>query len=590
MARSSLENRKADGHLLDSAVLHVGFLGTRHTALVSADDAGMAFSHLATRGLGVVGRSVKTTRLLGRYPEPSQSNSRPRKPSSVLAFSPLPLGNVEQSTDSIGLTALLTPYMLVIVSTTPIAQTQHKASRPKEIVAHSTLSGCLAWFPAVRLRQRDNQSEQESRSRAKLVYCWSNILTVLDVHNVQSAQPDDKNGSPNLQFRARSRWRSEEAIVAVQWLSRSVLGVLTITQRLIVLEDYSLRVTDSSELIQKHIYHQDLFSRELHPVVEQLDEDDESMHGVIADAFYMSFRAYKGRLFVLGFDELSMGTLSNWADRLLALMEDGDYLGAIRLATSFYNGDTEKLTVGLPEDDLARQDLVREKLLEMISASLKYTFGGGRSRDEGRPTEKALEDLISAAFDACLSMGAVDFLFEDAYEWYERGSAEHIFFETLERYVIEGNITAIPPDVLKTFISYYTTEGRQQRIEEILCRLSTQTFDIDQVTTLCKQHLLYDALIYVWNDALHDYVTPLVDLLSLIRIISDDKHATDNVDSRYLTSAMKVFPYLACILTGREYPSGGLLETEVCQTLFSFPRNICNICGGSCPVHLLLQV
>src|ERR1700742_4086738 len=54
LERDSLDDRRSDGHVSDSAILHVGFLGTRHTALVSADDGGMAFSHRATRGLGAV--------------------------------------------------------------------------------------------------------------------------------------------------------------------------------------------------------------------------------------------------------------------------------------------------------------------------------------------------------------------------------------------------------------------------------------------------------------------------------------------------------------------------------------------------------
>jgi hypothetical protein len=91
-----------------------------------------------------------------------------------------------------------------------------------------------------------------------------------------------------------------------------VLRVLTISQRLMILEDNTLRVTDSFDLLQKHIYHSDLFSRRLKPVVEHLDEQDASMHGVVADAFYMSFRSYKGRLFLLGFNDCQIGTLSNW--------------------------------------------------------------------------------------------------------------------------------------------------------------------------------------------------------------------------------------------------------------------------------------
>ncbi|KAF2204597.1 hypothetical protein GQ43DRAFT_478053 [Delitschia confertaspora ATCC 74209] len=555
--RAQIDDRRTDGHVSGVSVLHIGFLGTRHTALVSADDGGMAFSHLATRGLGAVGRTVKTTRILGRYPVSPRSMEKVRKPSSVLAFSPLPLGNIEQATDDLGLTALLTPYLLVIVSTTPVAQTQHKAPRPKEIAPHSALSGCLAWFPAVKLKNPSDDL-QKSISKTKLVYCWSNILTILNVDYVTEA---GKEKPVELDFKPRSRWRSEEAIVAVQWLSRSVLGVLTISQRLIILEDNSqssLRMTDTFDLLHKHIYHSDLFSKQLRPVVEQLNEEDPTMHGVVADAFYVSFRAYKGRLFLLGSNDISIGTLSNWADRLLALMEDGDFIAAIDLATSYYNGDTHKLTVGLPDDDRARHALVQEKLLEMISASLKYAFA---RTDDGSDKHKLLTDLATVCFTGCMSMNELDFLYEDVYEAFEEGSAERIFFETLEPYILSGKVSSVPPNVLKDLISFYASSRRGNKLEEMICRLNTDTMDINQITTLCKQYNLYEALIYIWTRAIGDFITPLIDILTLIKLVgfSDTQDETENI---YLMSAMKIFPYLSYTFTGRVYPSGTFLENS----------------------------
>ena len=558
LERSRLAQRTSDGHVSGSAVVHVGFLGTRHTALVSADEGGMAFSHLATRGFGAVARTVKTTRILGRYPAvpiPGKPVQRPRKASSVLAFSPLPLGNVEQPTDNLGLTALLTPYLLVIVSTTPIAETQFKSPRPKDVEPHSTLSGCLVWFPAVKLR-RPIPGTNQTVSKTKLVYCWSNVLTILDVDSVPSPEKDKL---AVVNFRPRSRWKSEEAIVAVQWLGRSVLGVLTISQRLIILEDTSLRITDSFDLLHKHIYHQDLFSRQLQPVVEQLDEEDASMHGVVADAFHMSFRAYKGRLFLLGFNDVSVGALSNWADRLVALMEEGDYIAAIRLATSYYSGDTDKITVGLPEDDESRHTLVQEKLLEMITASLKYTFTGTDfSDDENDERRLQFRELATASFTACMSMKEIEFLFEEIYEAYDQASVEDIFFEVLEPYILDEEITSIPPDVLKDLISQYASKDRAKRLEEMICRLDTSTMDLHQTTTLCKQHRLYDALIYVWNQAIKDYITPFIDLLSLIKLIHLDEANAEN--EHLMASAMKIFPYMAYTFTGRIYPSGVDME------------------------------
>jgi vacuolar protein sorting-associated protein 8 len=549
--------KRGDGHISGVAVLHVGFLGTRHTALVSVDDRGMAFSHLATRGMGAVARTVRTTRILGRYPD-GPSSSRPRKPSSVLAFSPLPLGNAEQPTDSMGLVAMLTPYLLVIVSTTPVAQTQHKAARPKEVAAHGAMSAALAWFPAIRVKSKESEV-----SKTKLVYCWSNVLTVLDLTEAERSDPADKDKPPNLQFKARNRWRSEEAIVAVQWLSRSVLSILTITQQLIILEDHSMRVTDSFDLLHKHIYHVDLFSKQLHALVEQLDEEDSSMHGVVADAFYMSFRAYKGRLFLLGFNDIAIGSLSNWADRLLALMEAGDFIEAIRLGTSYYNGDAEKLTIGLPEDDALRHPLVEAKLHEMISASLKYAFGRNQQTSGEQLGKIQLEELGKSCVDACVSMDDTEFLFDEVYQWYEDHSQEGLFLELVEPHILRGIVHSMPPTAVKALINHYTAKGSDSRLEELLCLLDTSTMDIDQVTTLCKQYHLFDAYIYVWNRALLDYTTPLVELLKLAPSRAESQlNGGGTNDPRNYTSAMKIFPYLSYVLTSRIYPTGVEMSDE----------------------------
>ncbi|KAH0322786.1 hypothetical protein KCU74_g8733, partial [Aureobasidium melanogenum] len=545
-----------DGHVPGRSVLHIGFLGTRRTALVSADDGGMAFSHLASRGMGAISRSVKTTRLLGRYPAPNLQEEARIKPSSVLAFAPLPLGNVEQATDAMGLTALLTPYLLVIVSTTPVAQTQHKAPRPKSISRHSALSGCLAWFPAVKLKSSNSTTERDT-SETKLVYCWSNVLTVLDVDVQVSQDPADKDKPPNLSFQSRSSWECEEAIVAVQWLSRSVIGVLTISQQMIIIEDGELHVMDSVDLLHRQIHHRDIFSKQLHPVVEQADNEHSEMHGVVADAFYQSFRVYKNRLFLLGASDLSVGTLSNWADRLTALIEHGDYIAAIQLARAYYTGQAGGVTVGLPDNAEARHELVNGRLLELMSASILFSFS--ENNNSGRP----LSDLVAECFDACVSMNNQSFLFDDIYEPLRDAGQKEVFLEILQSYIMDEEVAALPPPLVKDLVESCVSKNQVAHLEELLCRLDPRTFDLDQITTLCKTHYLYDALTFVWNEALNDYVTPLSDLLALLR---DVKDVQDEAEEAALESAVKVFPYLAFILTGRKYPQGDFLDDEKADT------------------------
>ncbi|KAJ9625892.1 Vacuolar protein sorting-associated protein 8 [Taxawa tesnikishii (nom. ined.)] len=463
---------------------------------------------------------------------------------------------------------MLTPYLLVIVSTTPIAQTQHKSPRPKEITPHSALSGCLAWFPAVKLK---TATAGKDVSETKLVYCWSNVLTVLEVESRPQDGQSEKDKLPNLFFHPRRRWKCEEAIVAVQWLSRSVIGVLTISQRLVILEDGALHVMESVDLLQKHIYHQNVFSDQLHVVVEQT-ENESAMHGVVADAFFMSFRVYKGRLFLLGFNDVAVGTMSNWADRLTALVEHGDDVSAIRLAINYYVGEVGRVAVGLPEDDAARHALVQGRLLELISASLRYTFSQAAQRDPDR-----LKDLAIACFAACITIDDQSFLFDEVYDAYKDSGEQAVILELLETDILEGEITALPPPVVKDLVDRFMELRQSSRLEELLCRLDPRAFDIDQITRLCKQHNLYDALIFVWNEALLDFVTPLVDLLALVKELKMSAYNEETPDESIIESARKIFAYLAYSLTGRLYPKdepideqdADRVKTDIYRFLFS---------------------
>jgi hypothetical protein len=260
--------------------------------------------------------------------------------------------------------------------------------------------------------------------------------------------------------------------------------------------------------------------------------------------------------------EVLVGALSNWADRLLAMMEVGDFIGAIRLATTYYVGESNKLTIGLPEDAATRHPMVEEKLVEMMLASLRYAFGKNQSAGKEILGKEQLQELATACFGACLSMNRTDFLFDEAFEFFEQGNSAGIFLETLEPHILERRIPFIPPVVVKALITHYTSLELESRLEEMICHMDTTTLDIDQVTTLCKQHQLYDAMIYVWNRALGDYITPMIDLLTLLVPLIQNG-ALDNGDTMHAVNALKIFPYLSYTLTGRVYPTGeDLAEPE----------------------------
>lgn len=121
---------RKEGHIQDAVILHIGFVGLKKTEIVSGDDRGMAFYHSLYKVVMV--NAIETTRILGRYQnlslenkaQPSQrpvmSNAngavsegpiaKPKRPSTVFAMQPLPLGQAMHVAETFGLVALLTPY------------------------------------------------------------------------------------------------------------------------------------------------------------------------------------------------------------------------------------------------------------------------------------------------------------------------------------------------------------------------------------------------------------------------------------------------------------------------------------------------
>ncbi|CAN6657925.1 hypothetical protein TRVA0_030S00848 [Trichomonascus vanleenenianus] len=535
---------KKDGHLEGASVIHICFAGKRHNALISGDTRGMVFAHNATRAL--VGRTIRSHRILGRYPQ--NNPALKRRPTSILACSAQPLGTDYQLTDEMCLVAVMTPYTLAIISTLPVPQTEFKTGKSSHVTTSMGLSACLAWFPALKA------STTSPSSPARLAYCWSNVLTVLRL----DAQKNPMTDEISINFTTTNEFVGDESLVAVQWLSRHVLALVTITQRLLIVNEQTMTVTSVVDILNKHIMHFDYFSRILHNLAVASGDDDEHQQTVVADAYFNSFRAFKGRVFLMGKYEFVVGSLSNWADRLLDIMGTGDYVGAIKLATNYYLGQDDLVTIGLPSNDKERHALVYKNLPEMILASLRYTFKSSSTNPYEPPSKEFIRDLTHACLVAIVAMEDYSLL-EDAFEYYEEEPA--IFLQALVPFIADGEITSLPPQVFKELVLLYAESPKTTRqLEELICSLDTSTLDLNLTLSLCKDHQLYDTQIYVWNHALADYVTPMIELIDIIAKELPKQGLTKSAN--LVAQAEKVYPYMSYVLTGRTYPTGLSIAPE----------------------------
>lgn len=511
-----------NGHMVGSKVIHLSFLGKRHSVLIAGDVAGMAFVHTAIRTL--VGRTVDSHRIIGRYPDTVPAV----KPTTLLACAPLPSAKDSKGVDNLSLVAVLTPNLLALISVSPSPTTEFKTGRPKSVSNAMGLSGSLAWFPALH--------DQNPR----LAYCWSNVLTVMEVSAVR------RHDGVKLSFTDPKRYVDTDAIVSVQWLSDNIIALVTITQYLLLVNYKTLTVSAKIDLANKHIQHFDYFSKTLQDLTLADSATEEQVPVVAADGYFNSVRGYNGKIFLMGSYELAFGSLRNWADNLLDNMESGNGCGAIDLAISYYRGVDDPTMVGLPVDEQERKDAVSKNMPEMIVDVLRSNV---KSRDQ---TEQDLANLTKSCLEAWIILGKPDVLFEAIFECFQNTPSTQVFFDVLADLISQNRVTHIGPGVFRELIKRYVAHADQQELlEELVCRLDLRSMDVDLAITLCKEHGLRDPLVYIWNQALKDYITPLVEFLEDLR---------DGTKTAEETG--KVYPYISYLLTGRMYPTGLPFEND----------------------------
>lgn len=514
---------KSDGHLFGSPVIHLNFLRKRHSALVSGDADGMAFVHNVTMSL--IGRLVNTQKLMGKYPPPFEPKTANTKPSTLFACELLPSNRHE-----VDLVAVLTPNLLALITLDVVPNTQFKTGRPKSVTNNMGLSGCLSWYRASR------------KSEPLLAYCWSNVLTVIQVHTAIS-----KDNNMTITPHSPKRYVSEEAFVSVQWMSDKIIALVTITQYLVLVNYETMSVSTTVDLTDKHIMHYDYFSRPLEGLNFKDNITGELSPIIPADAFYNSIKASNGKLFLMGEFEFVAGSISNWADKLLIAMEQGDYNKAIELGISYYQGTYDSAVVDLPEDDGERHLLVMKNLPEMIVASILYTFKNQDKSEEEQKFDQKLQVLTKTALEAWLIIGTEEYLLEQIYSLYQQYKKFGILFIELANIASNRSPKLLIPtsvfsDVLKTAAP---TPEYRERLEYLICFVDPKSLDLDHTVAVCKKYKLRDSLIYIWNIAFNDYIMPFVEFFDLIKNGETDQ-------------ASKIYPYISYILTDRVYPSGEL--------------------------------
>ena len=264
----AVSSGRQEGHLLGSRIVAIGFVAGRHTAIISADEKGLAFYHSLGKVLFVDASDI--LRILGKYAEEdilnsARSSARPSSSAAqhpqngaspsleppsfrrrktrngILGMAPLPLGTSPHSTDGYNIVALLTPTKLVIVGLKPSAKTWLKRVREAEDGQKSRprWKGTLAWWPSVLPGATKSASDSKiDATNGKevlpttpmLLYSWGSTLYLIRVSEAkvrQTVRSASTGKSREVEigtivFEDASKWNVDDDVLAIQWLNTNV--------------------------------------------------------------------------------------------------------------------------------------------------------------------------------------------------------------------------------------------------------------------------------------------------------------------------------------------------------------------------------
>ncbi|WAR61427.1 hypothetical protein PtB15_12B112 [Puccinia triticina] len=678
-----VQEGRSEGHLLGNRIIHIDFIGLRHTAIVSADETGLAFYHALGQVLGLA--STDVIRILGKYPDQgtiapqnglgnqiidtptgaghsrqfsdfsvnSASIGAPksRKSTKIFGALPLPLGPTPHPTDHHGLVALLTSSKLIIVALKPTPRTCWRCMRTGSDPNQTGLIGSLSWFPSSTVKEASGPKKtrpsdpagppptQSAQLRNEggvgmdplLAFSWGKtvrFVTVISDHSA-SRPPDNlakdsflkgftrrlEGNFPSLRFVEGKKWSCSSNVLAIQWLSWRIICVLTSTHFEVIdtqiWQRTGLEPIDLRGVVRLNIFKETALNQShANPLATPPNfsaseiDSDLSVGGSVAG----SFKAYKGKIFLLTTDDLRLGMVVSWAEQILELVEVGALTEAIDLTTSYWIGRADLETIGLPSEDSARKAIVKPKVIEIMRASLEYVFSDRRMEDDthfdldGRGVDRTelFEGLVRSCAKACIAIGEMDFIFEEMFEQYQEHGIQTIFFLQLEPFILSSDISTLPTAVTQGLIGLHEDRKQFELIDQIIRRVDPACLDINQALAICSREMLHDALVYIYTEAMNDFVGPIVEFLHLIKSIHAGRQriqqycedsnifnpsdfgpdhplkAEDRIEG-LVPIAYKIFPYLSTILSGLSYPNkipyensrASRAKSDVYQFLFS---------------------
>nr|XP_033800413.1 vacuolar protein sorting-associated protein 8 homolog isoform X1 [Geotrypetes seraphini] len=277
-------------------------------------------------------------------------------------------------------------------------------------------------------------------------------------------------------------------------------------------------------------------------------------------ACYQSICSYGGQIFYLGTKSVHVMLLRNWRERIDHLLKQECFTEALALAWSFHEGKA-KAVVGLSGDLSKRRVVVADRMVEILFQYADRALKKCPDQGKIQVMEQHFQDMVPVIVDYCLLLQRTDLLFTQMYDKLSENSvAKDVFLECLEPYILNDKLVGLTAQVMKDLLIHFQDRNLMDSVEACIVHMDITSLDIQQVVLMCWENHLYDAMIYVYNSGMNDFISPLE---KLFKVIASPLSAGKALTDEQVVMGNKLLVYISCCLAGRAYPLGDIPEDLV---------------------------
>lgn len=343
------------------------------------------------------------------------------------------------------------------------------------------------------------------------------------------------------QNKTKLLWIYTEPILLLQWFAPNLLGLLTVSHQLLIvnpMENFNVVLTIDL------LIHDLLIPPNKH------------------------FRWYRNKLFLLTSYSFKVGKYVSWSSLLLKKVQQGDYIGALSLLNKFADKSFPIPTLlSLSIKPEIRKLQLKEPFNNLTFAALKFLLNNNKV--------ESVESLISTALQLQVdwfpneSKEAISQFLDITWETILQQSEDmtkalqEVFLQTINKLIESKTIQALSPMLFQATLQKYPTS-----LKSLILSLDKTSWDYDLLVRMCQEHHDIKTLIYIWNISFNDYLTPFVESIKWIRDGSlAHSEIFGNIDCQDDDDTKRkpdfIFDYVISCFNGMQYPTESIMDNTI---------------------------